>query len=294
MFCSGCVNILSRSKQDEELVNNDFIGCGYVLDNIRLGLYWNRISPISTPAENKIKSDEVLNYCIKRKEFYYDLSSSVKVMNHDDMLSMDQLRLAMKKEQFKRACRIASRLINIYPDDYEIYRIRGNAYLRLDMYDEAIVDFDKAISLGTKKTDVYVNKAQALIETGKIDLAIKYIDNSLSKKPAASLYNIRAYAWNKKGDFDKSLQDSDKSIEMDNSTPNAYKNKGLAYYGKMEYTNALDQFDKSISVDPIYTLALDGRGDTYLKLGNKEKAMADFRKSCEQGYQKSCYKIKQY
>ena len=78
---------------------------------------------------------------------------------------------------------------------------------------------------------------------------------------------------------------------MNTSKPNFYKNRGLAYYGKIQYEKAIEQFNKSISIDPEYQYAYADRGDTYLKLNNSANATLDFKKACELGHKESCIKI---
>ena len=62
-----------------------------------------------------------------------------------------------------------------------------------------------------------------------------------------------------------------------------YVSAGNAKYNCGDYQGAIDEFTKAITVNP------DGwgyfsRGETYLVLGNKREAQADFEEAIAQGY----------
>ena len=88
------------------------------------------------------------------------------------------------------------------------------------------------------------------------------------------------------------MEDCNKAIALDTNRPNFYKNRGLAYHGKLEYDKAIEQFNKSMTIDPAYMYAYTGRGETYLKMGKLENAASDFKKACELGDKDSCSKAK--
>ena len=65
---------------------------------------------------------------------------------------------------------------------------------------------------------------------------------------------------------------------------NAYNNRGVAYLGKDQYDQAISDYSKAIEINPKYANAYNNRGYIYLvKLGNKVKACADWKKACELG-----------
>jgi tetratricopeptide (TPR) repeat protein len=79
---------------------------------------------------------------------------------------------------------------------------------------------------------------------------------------------------------------------LNSSRPNFYKNRGLAFLGKGQYDRAIEQFNKSIAISPDYGYAYSGRGEALVMLGKNKSALADFKKACEYGDEDSCVKIK--
>lgn len=87
-----------------------------------------------------------------------------------------------------------------------------------------------------------------------------------------------------KGQYDRAISDYDKAIEINPKDTDAYHNRGLAYYDKGQNDQAISDYDNAIEIDPKYALAYNNRGFTYfVKLGNKVKGCADWKKACELG-----------
>jgi tetratricopeptide (TPR) repeat protein len=66
-----------------------------------------------------------------------------------------------------------------------------------------------------------------------------------------------AEAWNKRatcefllGDFDKSLDATEKALEIDPLHFQALNGLGLIYFQKKDYAKAIESFRKSLSIDP--------------------------------------------
>ena len=60
--------------------------------------------------------------------------------------------------------------------------------------------------------------------------------------------------------------------------------KGVSYGNKGQYDQAISDYTKALEINPKYAKAYDNRGFIYLvKLGNKVKGCADWKKACELG-----------
>lgn len=212
--------------------------------------------------------------------------ASQKPLTHDDF------NRAIKNREYSEALGIINSIIAKNPDRAKSYVERGKTYLEMSRYDDAIIDFNKAQSLGYTGSDVFIHQATAYTELSRYDIAIGILNQEIAKKPTVFLYNALAYAFNKKGNFDKALELSNRVLSVDDKNQSFHNNRGLAYYGKGEYDKALDSFNAAIAIDPKFSRSYDGRGDVYLKLGNKDKAREDYKKACTGGLKRSCEKLK--
>lgn len=211
--------------------------------------------------------------------------ASQKTLTHDDF------NKAIKNREFSEAIEIINILIAKHPDRAKSYVERGKTYLEMSRYDEAIIDFNKAQSLGYTSSDAYIYQAAAYTELSRYDIAIGILNQEIAKKPNLFLYNALAYTFYRKGNYDKALELSASALSIDPKNKSFLNNRGLAYYGKGEYDKALDSFNTAIASDPKFSRSYDGRGDVYLKMGNSEKAMQDYKKACSSGLKRSCEKM---
>lgn len=110
------------------------------------------------------------------------------------------------------------------------YFYRGACYHSLGEYDEAMLDYSKAISLDENMTDAYYNRA-------RISLSRKDIDNP---------------------DIKKAISDLEKALELDPKFQDALYAMAAAYKKLGDYHKTLEYLEKLLQVEPqhIYGKAL--------------------------------------
>jgi tetratricopeptide (TPR) repeat protein len=91
----------------------------------------------------------------------------------------------------------------------------------------------------------------------------------------------RGNAYNYLQQYDKSLGDFAKAIELKPDYALAYYNRGNAYNYLQRYKEALGDYSKAIELKPDYALAYTGRGIAYSDLQQYDKAIGDYSKAIE-------------
>ena len=116
-------------------------------------------------------------------------------------------------------------------NNWEIpYFYRGAANQALDNFDEAILDYTKAIELNDKMTDAYYNRA-------KILLSRKDIENP---------------------DINRAISDLEKTLELDSNFTDALYAMAAALKKQEKYKESLSYLDRVLEIQPdfIYARAL--------------------------------------
>lgn len=121
-------------------------------------------------------------------------------------------------------------------------------YRYLENYQSALQYIDYAIELDSTDNDYFMHKADVLYELGQTEKAIAQMGVYISRKPE---YFGGYY---RRGFFKDNIQD---------------------------YGGAIEDYSMSIALDPEYAYSYLGRGDMYLAKGQKELALADYRKVVE-------------
>lgn len=107
-------------------------------------------------------------------------------------------------------------------DDWAIpYFYRAATYHAMGEYDEAMLDYTKALSLDPKMTDAYYNRARIIlsrkdIENPNIEKAILDLEKALELDPVFqdALYAMAA-AYKKLGDYHKTLEYIEKLLQIE-------------------------------------------------------------------------------
>ena len=108
-------------------------------------------------------------------------------------------------------------------NDWEIsYFYRGVAHQALENFDEAMLDYTKAIQINPKMTDAYYNKA-------RITLSRKDIENP---------------------DINKAISDLEKALELDEKFVDALFAMAAAYKKLENYHKSLEYLEKLLKIDP--------------------------------------------
>jgi len=118
--------------------------------------------------------------------------------------------------------------------------------------------------------DAAIEACTRLLKSGRFD-----------KRNLALIYSNRGNQWERKGDFDKAMQDHSEAIRTDPTYAAGYMHRGNAYARRGDYDRAIADHTESIRVDPAYANGFYNRGLTYSRKGDHERAIADFTSGIE-------------
>lgn len=139
-------------------------------------------------------------------------------------------------------------------------------------------------SLGCKpsaqgQAAIYNNQGVALAEAGKYDEAIIEYNKAIELSPNyATFYNNRGAAYHNNKQYDLAIADYNIAIQLDPGKASTYYDRGAAYQNNKQYDLAIADYSKAIELDPNITQAYYNRGLLYKNKGQNDLAIADFNK----------------
>ena len=152
--------------------------------------------------------------------------------------------------------------------------------------DEAPQYYTSLINRGESKALAYNLRATAWQYKGDLDLAIADFGEYLRLDPNAIAYNNRGNAWLFKKDYDKAIADYNQAIRLEPNHESAYRNRALAWSNKKDYDKAIADFNQVLRLDPSDFHAYNASAwlratcpDARYRDG--EKAVANATKACE-------------
>jgi len=95
----------------------------------------------------------------------------------------------------------------------------------------------------------------------------------------AVAFTNRAFAYKRKGQWDKAIADYNEAIRLAPDLVFAFNNLGNAYYFKGQLDRAIENYDKAIRLQPDIAEAFANRGNVYRKKGQLDRAIKDYDKA---------------
>ena len=167
------------------------------------------------------------------------------------------------------------------PAYFEALVNRSDVYTGTGLYEKALSDADKAISLKNKVSEsllarAYNSRALAVNGMGRNQEALDDVSMALSYDPLyAMAYSNRAYMLTGLGRYDAAVSDATAAIDLEPELPLAYANRAEAHFMLGDYDDAISDSTKALSLDKGLAGTLIGRSFAYLANSNFESALLD-------------------
>ncbi len=159
-----------------------------------------------------------------------------------------------------------TRVIALDPNNAKALSQRAAAYEELNQWDLAMADLNRCVMLTPDRPGPRSRRVLVYEHSGRYQKALDEINELHKLFPDYEIYQNRAIIYTCLKQFDKSIEDSSKSIAlMDSPRPGPYLNRAVAYEQLGKYKEAIADYQKVLEIDPTYTSATD----SIKKLENK-------------------------
>lgn len=154
--------------------------------------------------------------------------------------------------------------------------VRGSALRRLGALEEALREYDLAVSLDPELARAYRGRSYVRGELGDYEAAVGDLDSALALEPDnASAHSVRGDYHRVLNHVDEALRDLDKGIQLDPAHHSAWASRGAVRLTRGELDSALADLDRALDLKPDYTWALVRRARVWRGLGDPARQLAD-------------------
>ena len=197
---------------------------------------------------------------------------------------------------------------------------RGNVFNSVGRYDDAIENYDRAIGREPNFANAFNNRCAAYTAKGDYDRAIQDCNRAIKLNSKRANFVGRGDAYAKNKDYDHAMTDYDEAIRLDANNVTAYFGRCSVLIDKVSYGGAIESCDEALKRQPDDSsarnnrcwarailggeqqlkqalldcdealrlrpndpYAFDSRGLVYLKMGNFDKAIANYDQSILMG-----------
>ena len=183
----------------------------------------------------------------------------------------------VNRGQYQEAIQDYNEAISLIPDDAGAYYNRGTAKLNSEDYAGAIQDFDKVLELNPAYTAAYLNRGAAKAAQRDYTGAIQdYTEAIKLKEGLADAYYNRGNAKRKSKNYAKAIDDYTQAINLKENYSKAYLDRGNAKLESEDYVGAIDDYTEAVNLKENYADAYYNRGHTKKTLGQDGDANLDY------------------
>ena len=243
------------------------------------------------PAADDLK--RALVFETKEAELYYDAARlNFGLANHPQALELAQKSISLNSKYelaFRLLCRIqaaledySNALVSInkalaLKDNAENYYYHGMVSEKMKNFNQAEIDYDKAIQKNNKYTEAYLALAALRLQLNKPDAAMENCNALLAFDPVnKSAYLIRSRIYAKLTEYPKAIDDMSKILYNNPDDKEMYLARGNYYQEFTQHQNAINDFTKALMIDPTFSEAIYKRAFSYEQVGDFKSAIKDY------------------
>lgn len=126
-----------------------------------------------------------------------------------------------------------------------------------------------------------IHQGDQSFEAKDYDKAVKNYTAAIEAKPEAKAYQKRAKAYAAEGAHEEAIKDFHQVLDRDQDSAETWTGLGISSTETKEFSVATAAFRKALQLDPNYVEAYYWRGRMSQAQGEKENAIADFKRFLE-------------
>ena len=141
------------------------------------------------------------------------------------------------------------------------------------------------LNLKARNYEYFFNRAQDKFELADYEEAILDYNKALELSPTeiCLVYSMRGNAKRNLGDFDGAISDQNKALDFDPLFADGYFNRGIANFKKGDFDGAIQDYSQVIKINPKDSDALFNRANVKKEIGEMKGACEDWRKAADLG-----------
>jgi tetratricopeptide (TPR) repeat protein len=175
-----------------------------------------------------------------------------------------------------------------YAENYvllgDLWKLQGEPRQAITAYEDALkVPPINAHAFST--TDIHRLRAEALVAVEEYDDAARSLDRYLSEggKANAEIYRLRGLTRAKRADYSAAIRDYTQSLSLQPDDAHVYADRGWVYFVIGALEQAHSDFEQAIKLDPKFGDAYAGRGHVRVRRGEIAAAVSDAEEALQHG-----------
>jgi tetratricopeptide (TPR) repeat protein len=188
----------------------------------------------------------------------------------------DGVRL-VRDTRYEQAILNFDRAIDLKANFADAYRMRGRAFVSIGQPDNGIPDFTKVMTLDPSEPTVFVQRGFAYLDEKEWNRAMADAAHALAlNRNLAWAYNLRASAVRSAGDPVKALEDFSQAVKLEPNLDN-YFQRAATYQLLNDHRRAVEDLTQALLSWPHDPHLYFARAHSRAALGDSRGALEDIR-----------------
>ena len=140
-------------------------------------------------------------------------------------------------------------------------------------------------NLKARNYEYFFNRAQDKLELADYEEAILDYNKALELSPTeiCLVYSMRGNAKRNLGDLDGAISDQNKALDFDPLYADGYFNRGIAKFKKKDFDGAIEDYSQVLKINPKDSDAFFNRANVKKEMKDMKGACEDWRKAADLG-----------
>ncbi len=226
--------------------------------------------------------EDIIDYYIDNEEYSgaeEAIQIALKQYPFATSLKLRYARILTEKNSVSSALQILHEIKGIESYNPELYLVKGNLLNKSGKLDEAISEYDTAIRLACEnRDDVVFSVARSFIESGKENLAVRYLllAHEINENNLLVLYEL-ASCYEHLENYEKTIEFLKKFLEIDPFAENIWFGIGVSFSKLHQYEEAFEAFEYALALNDQYISAFHSKAELLCNLGNYEEAVSVYK-----------------
>ena len=144
-------------------------------------------------------------------------------------------------------------LINKYPNESLLFNLRGACFAGLGEHDDAVKDYEKALTINPDYFKAHFNLGGTLQELDKLDLAIKSYERAIKIEPNyAEAHNNLGNVFKDFGKFDEAIKSYERAKAINPSYLEAHYSLGNTFQNLNRLDDAIKCYKEVLTIKPDF------------------------------------------
>lgn len=204
----------------------------------------------------------------------------IKSTNATDLYHRGETFLELQR--YDDALEAYERAIKLKPEYAEAWEGQGNALLELKRHEDALDAYDKAIQIQPSYWQAWNGRGKALDRLQRYGEAVNAFDAALKIKPdSLEAWNGRGNAQIELKQYSEAIASFDEALKLQPDYAPAWYRRGWALHNLRRYQEAVESYDKAIKSKPDSSTSWYQRGNALVNLERYSDAVESYDKAVQ-------------